>query len=232
VRVAGERSWCRLLLVYRVFVRYDRTIVKQEGESLDHRRRTSRGTARDAILGATLEIIAERGIDAVTHRRVAERAGVSPGSTTHHFSSREDLLRGAFHSYLEHADDFLMGIDAEVRASVADPSERVRRFAIETVRREFVYPGERFIRAEHEMLLFASTDSELAAHVRAWETRLVGHMAADLEAAGWARSIATARTVVNLIRGYELERLLDPRLGVEEFQRRLDLVLAHGPQAG
>lgn len=190
------------------------------------KQRPPRGSARNAILRATLEIIANHGIDAVTHRRVAEQAGVSPGSTTHHFSSREDLLREAFRFYLEHADSFLTAIDEEIRASVSDPLERARRFAMEIIRREFVHPGERFIRAEHEMLLFASTDSRLASHVRAWDTRWVGHVAGDLEAAGRPRAVETARTLLNLIRGFELERLLDPELEAEEFLRRLDSVLA------
>jgi AcrR family transcriptional regulator len=188
-------------------------------------RRTIRGSARSAILGATLEIIASHGIDAVTHRRVAERAGVSPGSTTHHFASREELLRAAFRFYLEHADRLLTTIDAENRASVSDPLERVRRFATETIRREFIEPGARFIRAEHEMLLFASTDDELASFVRAWESRWVASIAGDFEAAGWPRPVEAARTLMNLIRGYELERLLDPQADAAEFGRRLDPLL-------
>ncbi|HEY4632934.1 MAG TPA: TetR family transcriptional regulator [Candidatus Limnocylindrales bacterium] len=189
------------------------------------RRRTIRGSARNAILGATLEIIASHGIDAVTHRRVAERAGVSPGSTTHHFSSREDLLREAFRFYLKTGDRLLAAIDEETRASVSDPEERVRRFATEIIRREFIEPGARFIRAEHEMLLFASADSQLASYVRAWEARWVASIAGDLEAAGWPQPVEAARTLMNLIRGYELERLLNPDSDAAEFRRRLDSVL-------
>lgn len=189
------------------------------------KQRPARGYARTAILGATLEIIASDGIDAVTHRRVAEQAGVSPGSTTHHFSSREDLLREAFRFYLQMASRFMSALDEEIQASIPDPLERVRRFASEIIRREFEHPGEQSVRAEHEMLLYASTDSQLASHVRDWDTRWVGHMAGDLEAAGWARPVETARTVINLIRGYELERLLNPQLEVGEFERRLDSFL-------
>jgi AcrR family transcriptional regulator len=188
-------------------------------------RRTIRGSARSAILGATLGIIASHGIDAVTHRRVAERAGVSPGSTTHHFASREELLREAFRFYLAHGDRLLTTIEAENRASVTDPLERVRRFATEIIHREFIEPGAGFIRAEHEMLLFASTDSELASHVRAWEARWVASMASDFEAAGWPQPVEAARTLINLIRGYELERLLDPQADAAEFGRRLDSIL-------
>jgi AcrR family transcriptional regulator len=189
------------------------------------RHRTIRGSARKAILWATLEIVASQGIDAVTHRRVAERAGVSPGSTTHHFASREELLRETFRFYLEHGNRLLSTIEAENQASVADPLERVRRFATEIIRREFIEPGARFIRAEHEMLLFASTDDELRSYVRAWEARWVASIAGDLEAAGWPQPVEAARTLINLIRGYELERLLDPQADAADFGRRLDSVL-------
>lgn len=185
-----------------------------------------RGFARTAILGATLEIIASDGIDAVTHRRVAEIAGVSPGSTTHHFSSREDLIRETFRFYLQMASEFMSAIDEEIRASIADPLDRVRSFATEIIKREFENPGEENIRAEHEMLLYATTDTELAIHVRDWEARWVGHFASDLEAAGWARPVETARTVINLIRGYEIERLLNPQLGADDFAGRLEALLS------
>lgn len=193
--------------------------------------RPARGAAKSAILRATLEIIANHGIDAVTHRRVAEEAGVSPGSTTHHFSSREHLLTESFRFYLRLADRFQMMIADEIQASISDPLDRVRQFVLETIRREFVGPGERLIRAEHEMLLYASTAPDLAAHVRSWDTRWAGHMAGDLEAAGWPRPVETARTLLNLIRGYELERLLNPELDLEGFRRRVDAVLGRSPLA-
>lgn len=52
---------------------------------------------------ATLDVIAEEGLDAVRHRRVADLAGVSPGSTTYHFASRDDLIDEAFAYYLDQA---------------------------------------------------------------------------------------------------------------------------------
>jgi DNA-binding transcriptional regulator YbjK len=50
---------------------------------------------RDAIVAATVEIVARDGVAAVTHRRVAELAGVSLSSTTWHFASKEDILEAA-----------------------------------------------------------------------------------------------------------------------------------------
>lgn len=47
------------------------------------------------MLRTTLRLIATEGIDAVSHRSVAERAGVPLGSTTYWFASRQDMLRQA-----------------------------------------------------------------------------------------------------------------------------------------
>ncbi|MEU8340291.1 transcriptional regulator, TetR family [Actinomadura meyerae] len=58
-------------------------------------------SARDQILQATLRLIGERGLGAVTNRAVARAAGVSLGSLTYHFPSQEDLLREALHTFVE-----------------------------------------------------------------------------------------------------------------------------------
>jgi DNA-binding transcriptional regulator YbjK len=55
-----------------------------------------RGVARrEAMLEAVLQIVAEAGVDAVTHRRVAEVAELPLASTTYWFSSKDDLLTAA-----------------------------------------------------------------------------------------------------------------------------------------
>ncbi len=53
------------------------------------------GGTRAAIVNAAAALIVERGVDAVTHRAVAEAAGVSLSSTTHHFQSVGDILTEA-----------------------------------------------------------------------------------------------------------------------------------------
>jgi TetR/AcrR family transcriptional regulator, regulator of biofilm formation and stress response len=61
-----------------------------------------RGAARrEALLDAVLRVVAEAGVDAVTHRRVAEVAGLPLASTTYWFESKEHLLTAA----LERAAD-------------------------------------------------------------------------------------------------------------------------------
>lgn len=50
---------------------------------------------RDAIVAATVRIVAREGIAAVTHRRVAAEAGVALSSTTWHFADKADILTAA-----------------------------------------------------------------------------------------------------------------------------------------
>jgi TetR/AcrR family transcriptional regulator, regulator of biofilm formation and stress response len=50
---------------------------------------------RDAIVAATVRIVAREGVSAVTHRRVAAEAGVALSSTTWHFAAKADILTAA-----------------------------------------------------------------------------------------------------------------------------------------
>src|SRR5919204_5566144 len=50
------------------------------------------GALRETLLDATLRLIEAEGIGAVSLRRVAREAGVSPGAPYHHFADRADLL--------------------------------------------------------------------------------------------------------------------------------------------
>jgi AcrR family transcriptional regulator len=55
--------------------------------------KTRRGeNSRAAILGAALDLFQERGYQATTMRAIADRAGVSLGSSYHYFPSKEHLV--------------------------------------------------------------------------------------------------------------------------------------------
>jgi DNA-binding transcriptional regulator YbjK len=66
------------------------------------RRRQQRGTERrQALVEATLRIIEQEGLEGVTHRRVADAAGVPLAATTYYFSSKEDLMQAAMETLIE-----------------------------------------------------------------------------------------------------------------------------------
>jgi TetR/AcrR family transcriptional regulator, regulator of biofilm formation and stress response len=52
---------------------------------------------REAIIAATVRIVAREGVAAVTHRRVAAEAGVALSSTTWHFAAKAQILEAALH---------------------------------------------------------------------------------------------------------------------------------------
>jgi TetR/AcrR family transcriptional regulator, regulator of biofilm formation and stress response len=52
---------------------------------------------REAIVAATVRIVAREGVAAVTHRRVAAEADVALSSTTWHFATKAEILEAALH---------------------------------------------------------------------------------------------------------------------------------------
>lgn len=83
---------------------------------------------RERILGATLAVIARSGIGAVTHRSVAEEAGVPLGSLTYWFSTKDDLLREALRRFVVAEAARLKGVAEQLDAG-ADPAEIAERYA-------------------------------------------------------------------------------------------------------
>ncbi|MCK8463788.1 TetR/AcrR family transcriptional regulator [Aliiroseovarius sp. S1339] len=57
---------------------------------------------RDALVLATLALIAEQGVRGATVRAIADRANVSQGMIRYHFSSKEDLISAAYAHHMSH----------------------------------------------------------------------------------------------------------------------------------
>jgi TetR/AcrR family transcriptional regulator, regulator of biofilm formation and stress response len=57
---------------------------------------------REAIVAATVRVVAREGVAAVTHRRLAAEAGVSLSSTTWHFAAKSDILEAALRWTAQH----------------------------------------------------------------------------------------------------------------------------------
>ena len=87
---------------------------------------TSPGRTRDPaqrireIGRAAADLIAEGGVEALTHRAVAARAGVAVGTTTRYFATIDDLRRHALEYLAESVDQDLAKL-AEGLAAADDP---------------------------------------------------------------------------------------------------------------
>jgi TetR/AcrR family transcriptional regulator, regulator of biofilm formation and stress response len=87
-----------------------------------------RGAARrEALLDAVLQVVADEGVDAVTHRRVADAAGLPLASTTYWFDSKEHLLTAALERAaerdIERLQTFIREAPSPERGT--DPLDRV-----------------------------------------------------------------------------------------------------------
>lgn len=79
------------------------------------RRRSARGERRhEALCGAAAELIRGQGFASVSHRAVAQLAGLPLAATTYYFSSLDDLLEQAVHrlarQWMQRARDALAGL--------------------------------------------------------------------------------------------------------------------------
>ena len=57
---------------------------------------------REALIAATLDCVAEGGIEYASVRSIAARAGVSQGLIRHYFNSKEELLAESYESLMSH----------------------------------------------------------------------------------------------------------------------------------
>ncbi len=87
------------------------------------------GKQRD-LIEATLECIADLGIQGTSVRAVAAKAGVSNGLIRHHFNSKANLILAAYRRTIELISTNSM---RELKATAGTPHMRLRRFIIATL---------------------------------------------------------------------------------------------------
>ncbi len=179
-----------------------------------------KGDRRQLILDTTLRMIAAGGIDSVTHRKVAEAAGIPLGSTTYYFESREHLLRETFNHYIGMAKALQERLGARPITRVQD----LVNFLVELTNRELA--DEALLLAEYEMTLFAARDPQVAELLHQWDGVMINDIAKALKTLGAKRPPDAARTILHLIRGYELDRLTRHTSDPGDLRRRIKDVLA------
>ncbi len=89
----------------------------------DERRKFTRETAQQrklALIEATLELVAEKGVQGATVRGIADRAEVTQGLIRHYFSSKEDLITAAYEYHMTQMIDLTYAPVAVVKGSARD----------------------------------------------------------------------------------------------------------------
>jgi TetR/AcrR family transcriptional regulator, regulator of biofilm formation and stress response len=171
---------------------------------------------REHILHATLELIGEHGPDAVTHRAVAERAGLPLSATTYWFDSKEQLLQ----------ETLLLAAREEV--------ERLERLVLDLAPREFdvgqwAAAVSNVIAADlaadpirhvafTELVLEGTRRPWLAEEVARWHGAHLRLAELGLRAAGAPDPRGDAPLLVATITGFMLGQLVTP---VDDFEERI-----------
>ena len=180
----------------------------------------TRRDRREEILEATLRVIGRSGREAVTHRAVAEEAGVPLGSTTYYFDSRDDLLGQA----LEH----VARIETERHAELGRELRRARtpRQLADMLLDQLIAEIEdrdAYI-AEYELWLEAGRRPDLREAATSWCDAVQLAVAGAMEKLGSTDPAADASLVVAAIDGLG-ERVLareeDPAQAAAEFRPQL-----------
>lgn len=89
---------------------------------------------RDELLAAAIELFAEGGSRAITHRAVAARAGLPSATTTYYFETIDELIREALGAHIDQWSrdlEALAAIDIDLDVSLDDASGFISRvFAV------------------------------------------------------------------------------------------------------
>jgi DNA-binding transcriptional regulator YbjK len=166
-----------------------------------------RGAARrEALLDAALEIAANVGADAITHRRVAEVAGLPLASTTYWFDSKEHLLSAALELAAERDMVRLQEFGVYAAASDADPLT----LAIEAITEPLDHrlAGTRgSLLAAYALMLEAARRPTLQSVISRWTEAYLDLLSSLLERAGSSAPRYDAELVAASADGLLIEQL-------------------------
>jgi TetR/AcrR family transcriptional regulator, regulator of biofilm formation and stress response len=174
----------------------------------DRGRRPHGNARRLLLLQTTLRLIADEGIDAVSHRSVAEAAGVPLGSTTYWFASRQDMLRQA----LEHFARLEIKTLREHLAAVLGRRLSRKRLVDEFTDLLMPQLGQARWRtvAQYAFLQEAARQAELEPVCREWTDAWQDALAEVFASLGTADPQLEARMFLAMLDGLLLEQLAAP----------------------
>jgi DNA-binding transcriptional regulator YbjK len=147
---------------------------------------------RDRIAAAAMRVVAGNGLAGLTHRAVADEAGVPLGSTTYYFADRNDLLVAAMHVAIK-AERRLIArhLDAD-EGTLAE--QLAALLAAQTVNRQ----ARDRVRATFELYVVAARSDSLRSISAEWDSVL-------REAIARRCDEQTARDLYAVVSGLALE---------------------------
>jgi len=162
----------------------------------DNRGKRNDSSRRQRIVDAALAVIADVGVAATTHRRIATAAGVPLGSVTYYFTSLETLLTEAF-----------LQLAADSSAAFRDRLERATdrasaREAVIDIIAESIWAETRTLLLSYELYAFAARHPPVSAVMQQW-------MDSSRAALGRFFDPLTARALDALVEGIGIHNSID-----------------------
>ena len=165
-----------------------------------------RARTRQALLEATLALLAEAGYAGVTTRGVATRAGVTPGALQHHFSGKAELVAAA----VEH---LRRELTRELVAQAPTAARSEHELAEELLDRLWEMHKGPLMVALSELLVAARTDGELRDLILPMQRQAVAGtaaVAAEVFPQAGDRLAALMDTALASMRGLAFLGFVDP----------------------
>jgi AcrR family transcriptional regulator len=152
------------------------------------------GNLRQVLLEEAAEAIRERGVDRLSLRELARRAGVSHGAPARHFPDKASLLTALATDALERFQVALLGGMAEAGESALDRHRAIGmgyiRFAVESpayfrllTSRPYLFEPDAEFHAAYQRLFETIREATVAAQQEGWA---VGSDPDDLLLASWS----------------------------------------------
>jgi TetR/AcrR family transcriptional regulator, regulator of biofilm formation and stress response len=169
----------------------------RKGVSVDKQERLDYGDGRQAVLEATVAVVAQKGLEGLTLRAVAAEAGVTHGLVHYHFGSRDALIKETLEWVIRDAlvemqlvpHDGSLDEFAEGMADLSPSREQAHLFS-------------------NELLLAACRDADYSVGAKFIYKEISDAVRLALEAAGIETTPSLTLVLVATIHGLTLHRLL------------------------
>lgn len=170
------------------------------------------GDTRTQLLDAAMKIVAERGLQALTHRGVEARVGVAHGVTTYHFQSREAMIGALLRHISDRQFEWITRLSDELAALPIEERARSLQRLVEAMM------GEPTVTlARYELYLQAARDPQLQDLVRTLRQRYVALYVDVFRQAGAVAPEAAANRMLSAIEGLMIYQLSAPEAAFQAW---------------
>lgn len=169
------------------------------------------------MLDAALEIVAERGLQALTHRGIEARADVSHGVTTYYFKNREALIEALYEHMCEAQTEWITGLYAAMALEARADPDGFRPDAYTRKAVNILLSQRSVLLARYEMYLHAARNPHLRDAARRSRDRYADIQIEMFRSMGARDPELAARRILSATEGLLLYQVAMPEADFETW---------------